>query len=136
MRNRAAVILVQNLGTALIKRMRDGKVYYVFPGGGIEEGETPKMAAKREALEELGVTVLIKECIAEIEWNGTQSYFSAEITGGTFARGHGEEYADPQRDRGTYLPVWVPTEELLTLDVRPKEVVIKILSHYSSNAAE
>ncbi len=35
----------------LIKRIRNGSVYYVFPGGGIEEGENPETGAKREAFE-------------------------------------------------------------------------------------
>ncbi|KIL47040.1 NUDIX hydrolase [Jeotgalibacillus campisalis] len=136
MRNRAAVILVQKSKIALIKRVRDGEVYYVFPGGGIKEGETSRMAAKREALEELGVTVHIKQCLAEIEWNGTQSYYAAESIGGTFGTGEGKEYTDTKRDRGTYLPVWIPIKELLALDVRPKEAVMKIVSHYSSKAGE
>ena len=49
MRNRGAVILVENDKVALIRRTWDGIVYYVFPGGGIEDGETPEEATKREA---------------------------------------------------------------------------------------
>ncbi|WP_369051725.1 NUDIX domain-containing protein [Solibacillus isronensis] len=30
--------------------MRDGIIYYVFPGGGIEKGETPEEAAKKKHL--------------------------------------------------------------------------------------
>lgn len=47
MRNRAAVILLDGEKVALIRREKMGSVYYVFPGGGIEEGETPEQAAKR-----------------------------------------------------------------------------------------
>ncbi|MGE6376002.1 NUDIX domain-containing protein [Peribacillus muralis] len=40
---------------AMLRRNREGTEYYVFPGGGIEKGETPETAAKREAFEELGL---------------------------------------------------------------------------------
>lgn len=41
MRDRSSVVLIENNKVGLIKRIRDGSVYYVFPGGGIEDGETP-----------------------------------------------------------------------------------------------
>ena len=53
-RNRGAAIIVQEGKIALIKRIREDETYYVFPGGGIEEGETPEEATKREIFEELG----------------------------------------------------------------------------------
>ena len=34
---------------------KDGQIHYIFPGGGVDDGETPKMAAMREAYEEYGV---------------------------------------------------------------------------------
>jgi len=46
-RNRSVAIIVQEGKIALIKRIREGKTNYVFPGGGIEEGETPEEATKR-----------------------------------------------------------------------------------------
>ena len=53
-RNRGAAIIVQKGKIALIKRIREDETYYVFPGGGIEEGETPEEATRREIFEELG----------------------------------------------------------------------------------
>lgn len=53
-RNRGAAIIVQEGKIALIKRIREEETYYVFPGGGIEECETPEEATKREVYEELG----------------------------------------------------------------------------------
>lgn len=75
MRNRSSVVILDNGKIALIKRVRCSSVYYVFPGGGIEKGETPKEAAKREALEELGVIINVNECLAEVSFNGMQYYF-------------------------------------------------------------
>lgn len=125
-RDRASVILIKNNKIGLIKRIREEAVYYVFPGGGIEEGETPEVAAKREALEEVGVEVKIHECLAKVKFNGIQYFFLAEIIHGTFGAGQGEEYTDEQRNRGTYLPMWIGIEELDSINVKPKEVANKI----------
>lgn len=131
MRDRGSVVLIENKKVGLIKRIREDSVYYVFPGGGIEEGETPEIGAKREALEEVGIEVNIQECIAKVNFNGTQYFFRGEITGGIFGTGQGEEYTDENRNRGTYLPVWIDIDELGSIDVRPKEVVIKIQSLFN-----
>src|SRR5512142_628749 len=67
MRVRAGIVLIQNDKVALIERHRAGLEYYVFPGGGVDEGETPEHAAVREAMEELGIDVAIQQKIAEIQ---------------------------------------------------------------------
>ncbi|HFK1498231.1 NUDIX domain-containing protein [Bacillus sp. BSL6] len=79
-RNRGAAIIVQEGKIALIKRIREDETYYVFPGGGIEEGETP------------------------------------------------EEFE--MKDRGIYIPLWLPIYELEKVNIKPYEVVESILEHY------
>jgi 8-oxo-dGTP pyrophosphatase MutT (NUDIX family) len=64
MRTRSAVILIENAKVALIKRSSHGESYFLFPGGGVLEGETPAQAAAREALEELGLSVRIIGVVA------------------------------------------------------------------------
>ena len=128
MRNRGSVVIIENNNVALIQRNKEGSVYYVFPGGGIERGETPEEGAKREAYEELGVYVVIHECIAKVAYNGMQYFFGAEITDGIIGTGQGEEYIDKSNERGTYLPMWVEISSLSSLDVRPREVAVKVQS--------
>ena len=124
MRDRGSAVLIENNQVALIKRLKNGATYYVFPGGGIEEGETPEEATKREAYEELGIDIAVKESIAEIDFNGKQFFFLGDIVDGKFGTGQGEEFSD--ESIGTYIPMWVNIEDLTSIDVRPREVAEKI----------
>lgn len=131
MRDRGSCILIKENKVVLIQRMREGQVYYVFPGGGIEIGETPEQATIREAFEELGVKIKVKECFKKLHYNGTQYYFMAELKEGEIGNGQGEEYTDLARNRGTYRPMWIEINNLLLLDVRPIEIAKKIHSLFS-----
>lgn len=127
-RNRGAAIIVQEGKIALIKRIREGKTYYVFPGGGIEDDETPEEAAKREVYEELGVQIEVKSLIAKIQYKGTQYYYEAYIMGGVFGSGKGEEFKCT--DRGAYIPLWIPIKKLENVNVKPYELITSIFNHY------
>jgi len=132
MRTRAGVILIEENKVALIERHRAGLDYFVFPGGGVEEGETPEQGAVREAMEELGVKVKIKQKIAIIHfYQSTQHYFQVDRVSGKFGTGTGEEYtdADPgDPQEGIYIPVWMSIDELPQHEkVFPADVVKLIL---------
>ena len=99
---------------ALIRRVRDGRTYFVFPGGGLLPGEGPADAAVREAQEELGVRVVLGPRLLIEEVGGrTAHYFSASIVGGEFGTGAGG-------DRGTYEPIWMEVAELAHHRVYPR----------------
>lgn len=134
-RNRAGVIIIQDNQLALIERKRNDETYYVIPGGGMEENESFKQAAKREALEELGVDVCVKALYTSFQLNGKHFYFSAEITGGEFGNGTGNEYHASSK-RGTYKAVWIPLEELTGLCIYPKEVISVLISNVSCKHTE
>lgn len=91
-RNRGAAIIVQEGKIALIKRIREEETYYVFPGGGVEEGETPEEATKREVYEELGLHIKVEHLIAKVKYKGNEYYYDAYITGGVFGSGTAEEF--------------------------------------------
>ena len=122
---RARIVLIEHGRVALIRRVRDGHTYYLFPGGGVEAGETPEEAARREAVEELGVEVELGPLVHQESFGGTIFlYYDAWIVGGSFGTGSWPDHAlltARERERnGTHEPVWVPLEELPTLDVRPR----------------
>lgn len=116
MRTRAGIVLIENEKVALIERHRAGLDYFVFPGGGVDEGETPEQAAIREAMEELGVEIAIQRRVAVIHFEqSTQIYFLVQKVGGEFGSGTGEEYTDSDPNdptEGIYIPIWMPIDEL------------------------
>ncbi|MES5893256.1 MULTISPECIES: NUDIX domain-containing protein [Bacillus cereus group] len=127
-RNRGAAIIVQDDKIALIKRVREGEMYFVFPGGGIEEGETPEEATKREVYEELGVHIQVEHLIAKVEYKGTEYYYNAHITDGVFGSGTGEEFE--LKDRGSYIPLWMPINELPNVNIKPYDVAQSVFDYY------
>jgi 8-oxo-dGTP pyrophosphatase MutT (NUDIX family) len=117
MRVRAGIVLIKENKVALIERHRAGLDYFVFPGGGVDEGETPEQAAIRETMEELGIEVKIKQKVAEINLGpkSRQIYFLVEHISGEFGTGNGEEFTDSDPndpDEGIYVAIWMPIAEL------------------------
>jgi 8-oxo-dGTP diphosphatase len=65
----AAAVIIQD-GNVLIARRKDGEPhagYWEFPGGKIEEVESPQECLERELIEELGLLVRAGKIIAESE---------------------------------------------------------------------
>ena len=127
---RARVIIIRDGALALIERRRAGRLYYVFPGGGVDAGETPEEAAAREATEELGLTVAVGRAVAAIVRDGVrQQFFLATPTSGAFGSGHGPEMrgAYPP-ERGTYRAVWLPLAALPTVELRPYPVAAFVIA--------
>lgn len=58
---RVAAIILKDGAIALIERQRGGELYYLFPGGSVEAGESNEDALVREAREELGLTIVVKK---------------------------------------------------------------------------
>ena len=116
MRIRAGIVLIEDDKVALIERHRAGLEYYVFPGGGVDEGETVEQGAIREAMEELGVEVKLKQKVMIVNFDKSrQVYFLAERVHGEFGTGSGEEFTDSDPNdpgEGIYIPIWMPIDEL------------------------
>ena len=111
-----------------MERVLENENYFVIPGGQMEAGETLEQTAVREAFEEEGLVVGLGSLAAHVEFpnrtvNRTQYYFWAEITGGVFGTGKGEELMDdPESDAQGYRAVWMKITDLEHNDVRPREL--------------
>ncbi len=133
MRIRAGIVLIQENKVALIERHRAGLDYFVFPGGGVDEGESPEQAAIREAMEELGVQVAIQQKVVEFQLGkkSRQIYFLVEQAGGEFGTGTGEEFTNSDPDhpqQGIYIPIWMAIEELPQhTNIYPAEVAKRVV---------
>jgi 8-oxo-dGTP pyrophosphatase MutT (NUDIX family) len=122
---RAGVLVVSRDRLALIERARDDSQYWVIPGGGIETGETPPQAARREAEEELGVGVELGQLRVRIDYrelDGSfqrQWYFDASLSSEEI-RVVGPELADSHV--GSYTAVWLHLDEIAIERVVPSAV--------------
>ena len=126
---RAAAVVIKNESVALIKRLRNGRLYYIYPGGQIERSETFEEATIREIKEELGLGVEVKQLLAEITYRDSiQYYFLVKIMSGEFGTGDGPEMKGLYPEElGTYTPVWMKISDLLKNPVYPEcvsEIII------------
>jgi 8-oxo-dGTP pyrophosphatase MutT (NUDIX family) len=102
----------------LLYRKKNGQEYYVVPGGGVEDGETPEVAAVREAEEELGLTVTPGDKLATVESSDrTEHYFRVAAFEGELQLGGPER--DRQSDENVYRLEWIGADRLPAIDLKP-----------------
>ena len=127
MEHSGRVIILKDNEVLLIKRVKNNRTYYVFPGGKAEVGETPEMTAIREAYEELGVQVELGDCFEKVRFSEVQQYyFFATIVGGELGTGQAEEFTTGE---GTYELEWLPVKSLSNYPVIPIEVVVRLMNY-------
>lgn len=133
MRNVVRAIIVEDNSILLLKRIKNGDVYWVFPGGGVEVGESRRIALVRECKEELGLDVkvtdlMFKDLFVNKKFGLQKEYFySCKILGGQLGMGNGPEYSQNSYYIGTYEPCRVELEKVPNLDLRPVEIKNNLL---------
>lgn len=144
MRIRVAGIIPMEDGFALMHRTGN-KVsgildYHVFPGGGLEEGETLEEGTVREIKEEFGIDVSVKEMIYEYEHPNSgaakkEYFFLCEYVSGKLGTGTGPEFNnDPKyADRGNYIPEIVKRSDIDKINLLPPEIREKFVEDVKNN---
>ena len=124
-RIRAVAIIVNNRKILLIHRINKGKEYHIFPGGGVENGETVEQAVLREVQEETSLEVKIEKLLYHhIYDDGTEHFFYLCLyVSGEPKLGDGNEARDMKESNANfYNPVWYDTEGLPQLLLYPLEI--------------
>lgn len=126
-------IIVDNNELVVIKRIKPDRIYYVFPGGGLEKSDKDQIqCVRREILEELGVIVDVGELKFELEENNVLSlFYECKIIDGIIGTGNGPEYSDNSRiNNGEYIPMKIPINNLDKINLFPIEAKKFIIENY------
>ncbi|OGM57786.1 hypothetical protein A3A50_05745 [Candidatus Woesebacteria bacterium RIFCSPLOWO2_01_FULL_38_20] len=124
-RIRAVAIIVDNGKILLMHRINNGKEYHVFPGGGVENGETVEQAVLREVQEETSLEVKIEKLLYHhIYDDGTEHFFYlCHYVSGEPKLGDGNEARDMKKSNANfYNPIWHDIKGLPQLLLYPLEI--------------
>lgn len=126
---RAAALIVRDGKVLLIHRKKEGKEYWVFPGGGIEDNETAEEALKREVKEELNLDVLEYKLAFydKNEKDGFDHPYFACIVSDNEPTIVGEE-KDRNTEENSYTLEWVSLSEINDLALVPLSAKEKFIS--------
>ena len=114
-------------------RELDNRIFYTFPGGGMEEGESETECVVREIFEEFGLVVkpLKKVYVYENE-KSIEYFYICEWIEGKFGTGNGEEF-EPQNNNGVYKPMLINILDIPSLPLMPPEIAKAFFEDYNQN---
>ncbi len=132
-RKRARAIIFMKDNIVSMYREREGRIFYTFPGGGMEGNETEQQCVVREVEEEFGLIVKpIKKLYTYNGRNGIEYFYLCEYVSGNFGSGVGEEF-QPDRNNGVYIPKLIKVEDIPNLPLMPPEIAKQFYQDYKTN---
>lgn len=132
---RASAIIIKKDKILLIHRKKEDKEYWVFPGGGVEEGENPKETVKREVEEETSLKVKSVEFAFEDihPWDKkSHPFYFVEVEDGKPVLG-GEEAQKHSKDNW-YHPEWVNLSDIPKANLVPESAKKRLVETWESQS--
>lgn len=139
MKTRVRAVIIEDGKVLLIKRTKPDVIYWVIPGGAVEENETDEQALIRECREELGVDIIVKDLFLKMdskkpETSGQKEHFYlCEIKGGKLGTGHGPEFTNSSIYIGKHEIEWTEIKGLEKIDLKPKDIRDLIYNKFLTN---
>ena len=128
---RARVILYNSESDAilLIHRLKNGRDYWVIPGGGAKGNETPVETAIREINEELSIQLKLTDLTYLFEYKNQENehFFYAEMPFIAAPEISGEE-KERSNNANVYQPDWVAVKDLTQINLMPPKIACKIIN--------
>jgi 8-oxo-dGTP diphosphatase len=126
---RAVAIMPHEGKIALIRRIKKGRQYYCFPGGGVEKGETPEAAAIREIKEEMNLDINLGPLL----WDFSDEYhhglyFLGKNPKGELKLGGPELFKQTQANK--HIPEWVPLEKVPEIILYPEDIKKRVIEKF------
>jgi len=116
-RVRVAAIIVRQDALLLVRHVKQGETYWLFPGGGVDYGESAAEALARELKEETGLDIRVGDLVfandsipPDKHRHVINLYFTADILGGEPALGDDTPLAELR---------FVPIDDVPALAFRP-----------------
>lgn len=123
------IIFIDGKLVSMYREFQD-RVFYTFPGGGLEGNETEEECVAREVLEEFGLTIKpIKKVYTYENDRSVEHFYICKYISGTFGSGQGEEYQG-NTEKGIYVPTLLDIKDIKNLPLMPKEVTDSFLEDY------
>ncbi len=128
MRFRVTLIVIRHDEILLIDRQRNGRSYYVIPGGGVEPGESLAQAAIREAKEETNLDITLGPLLYTRPWDDGRfqqmeyAFLVTEFSGEPALRD--PEMLAKQSQDNLYRLQWLPPAELDGQSIYPGPIVM------------